>query len=340
MQHVPTSCFDYSQFSPADRLPAFRKLTASLYQTWALGEPESFQAKAFGHQVGELIFTEVEFGATRFRRGARHLQGDGKDFLTLHAQLAGTECLTMEHGIVRLLPGRIYLRDWAYPFDCKSTPMHMYTIVVPRHRLASSDLLDRKNPILEWQVSEPEGGLLFKLWTELVKSFSTVTLKKAELMCEGVLGFVDGLLGGFAREDTPATLRSMERFLAARLRSEVGAEDLCRHFHTSRATVYRLFEPHGGVKAYLSRMRLERTYADLCQADPKHARISEIAASWQFNEPSTFSRKFRQQFERSPSEVIGSDLLNEEIRSEGLIQGAESFAAYMNWFNKASNLNS
>lgn len=297
MTKVPTSQFDYRKFSPADRLPAFRQLTASLYETWSLGEPESFRAEAYGHQVKELIFTEVEFGASRFKRSAAHTQGGGKDFLTLHAQLAGMERLVMDRGIVQLLPDRIYLRDWAYPFESKSTPMYMHTIVVPRHRLASSVVLDKENPILDWHISEPEGGMLFELWEELVKSFATVTLGQAELLCDAFLGFVDGLLGGFTQKDMPATLRTMERFLAARLRRDVGVEELCDRFHTSRATVYRLFEPHGGVRSYLSRMRMERAYADLCQADPNYVQIAEIAASWQFNDPSSFSRKFRQQFE-------------------------------------------
>ena len=162
MTKVPTSQFDYRKFLPADRLPAFRQLTASLYETWSLGEPESFQAEAYGHQVKDLIFTEVEFGATRFKRSSAHTQGGGQDFLTLHAQLAGIEHLVMDHGIVQLLPGRIYLRDWAYPFECKSTPMYMHTIVIPRHRLASSVVLDKDNPILDWQISKPDGGMLFK----------------------------------------------------------------------------------------------------------------------------------------------------------------------------------
>jgi len=51
---------------PPDRLPAFRKMTASLYETWAIGEPEGFQAEAFGHQVGELVLNEVTFSPARF----------------------------------------------------------------------------------------------------------------------------------------------------------------------------------------------------------------------------------------------------------------------------------
>ena len=336
MDKVPTSQFDYRKFPPADRLPAFRQLTASLYETWPLGDPESFQAEAYGHQVKDLIFTEVEFGATRFKRSAAHIQGGGKDFLTLHAQLAGMERLVMDHGIVQLLPGRIYLRDWAYPFECRSTPMYMHTIVVPRHRLASSAVLDAENPILDWRISEPDGGMLFKLWAELVKSFASVTLEQAQVLCDAFLGFTDGLLGAFAHKDMPATLRSMERFLAARLRRDVSVEELCERFHASRATVYRLFEPHGGVRAYLSRMRMERAYADLCQADPKHVQIAEIAASWQFSDASTFSRRFRQQFGQSPSDVLGSDFEAREVPHPGIIHGADMYSSYMKWFNNAS----
>jgi len=115
MQKVPTSRFDYRKLTPAERLPAFRQLTASLYETWALGEPEDFRSDAYGYLVKDLIFTEVEFSAARFKRDHRHTQGDGKDFLTLHAQIAGIERLVMDHGVVQLLPGNIYLRDWAYP---------------------------------------------------------------------------------------------------------------------------------------------------------------------------------------------------------------------------------
>jgi AraC-like DNA-binding protein len=337
MSKVPTSEFDYRRFPPADRLPAFRQFTASLYETWALGEPESFQVEAHGHRVKDLIFTEVEFSAARFKRSARHTQDGGKDFLTLHAHLAGSELLLMDHGIVRLLPGRIYLRDWAYPFDSRATPMYMHTIVVPRPSLPSSVVLDADNPVLDWQISDPNGGMLFKLWAELVKSFATVTLEQAEVLCEAFLGFVNGLLGGVAQKDMPATLQSMERFLATRLRSDVGIDEICERFHASRATVYRLFEPHGGVRAYLSRMRMERAYADLRQADPKHVQIAEIAASWQFTDPSAFSRRFRQQFGQSPSDALGSDFDAQEVLHPGLMQGADMYSLYMKWFNDASN---
>jgi len=337
MRSVPAAQFDYQRFPPEDRLPAFRQMTASLYDTWALGKPDDFRAVAFGHQVGDLIFNEVEFSPARFRRNQTHTMGGSKGFLCLQAQLAGDELLVMDHGVVRLFPGHIYLRDWAYPFDSKATAMHMHTLVIPRHRLPSSTTLSRNNPVLEWQVDNPEGRMLFKLWLGLIRFFPSISLGKAELLCTAFLGFLDGLLGGNAAGEQPATLHSMEQFLTSRLSGDVGVADLCRQFNVSRSTVYRLFGPHGGVGAYLGRMRLERAYANLRQADPARVHIAEIAACWRFSEPSSFSRKFRQQFGLPPSEVLGKDFEDKEFGPDGIISGADSFSSYANWLNRASN---
>lgn len=336
MEKVPSAHFDYRTFSPADRLPAFRQMTASLYDTWAEGEPESFRVEAFGRRVGDLVFNEVEFSPARFLRGTQHLCGEGRDFLSLQVQLAGDELLLMDHGVVRLLPDNIYLRDWAYPFDSKATAMHMHTIVVPRHRLAFSTGMSENTPVVSWDVTQPEGRLLLKLWSELITLLGEVSLGQAEVLCEAFLRFVDGLLGYGAQQDAPSTLPAMEHFLLARLRGNVGAADLCRHFHVSRSKVYRLFERHEGVRAYLGRMRLERAYADLCNADPIRVRVGEIAASWRFYDASTFSRKFRQHFGSPPSEILGTNFLKREATPGGSIRGAESFVDYTNWLRRAS----
>jgi len=336
MEKVPSANFDYRAFAPADRLPAFRQMTASLYETLAEGEPEHFRAEAIGHQVGDLVFNEVEFSPARFVRGRQHVRGAGRDFLSLQAQLTGDELLVMEHGIVRLLPGNIYLRDWSYPFDSMATAMHMHTIVVPRHRLVASAVMSRDTPVLSWSVMQPDGRLLLKLWSELIILIDEVSMGEAEILCEAFLRFFDSLLGCGAQHEIPSTLPAMENFLLARLHGNVGVADLCRHFHVSRSKVYRLFERHDGVRAYIGRMRLERAYADLRNADPKRVRVGEIAASWGFYDASTFSRKFHRQFGVTPSEVLGTGLVIRNAKPDGNIRGAESFIDYMNWLRMAS----
>jgi AraC-like DNA-binding protein len=98
----------------------------------------------------------------------------------------------------------------------------------------------------------------------------------------------------------------MQQFLMTRLRGGVGVEALCRHFHVSRSTVYRLFEPLGGVRQFINGSRLERYYGALCEADPRHVKVADVAVSWGFPEASTSSRRFRSRFGVSPSEVLGT----------------------------------
>jgi len=337
MKYVPTAQFDYRDFVPEDRLPAWRHMTASLYETWTEGEPEAFRAEASGRLVGDLVFNEVKFSPARFWRTPKHTRGKGRDFLTLHAQLTGEERLLMDHGVVRLLPGHIYVRDWSCPFDSNASAMHLHTIVIPRHRLAASATLSCRSPVMCWSMEDPSGNILLRLWLQLLESLNTVSIGKAETLCEAFLGFLDGLMLGDAGNKRSATLQAMEQFLLSRLQGNIGLEDLCRQFHVSRATIYRLFEPHGGVNAYLGRMRMERAYADLRRADPSRTRVAEIATSWRFYEASSFSRKFRQQFGLPPSEVMGKDIATEEPRVAELIRGVEAFSSYTSWLSARSD---
>jgi len=337
MKSVPTAQFDYRDFAPEERLPAFRHMTASLYDVWALTDPKDFQAEAYGRKVSDLVFNEVKFSPTRFLRKPEHARGKDRDFLTLHAQMGGEERILMEHGVVRLLTGHIYVRDWSCPYDSSVTAMHLHTIIIPRHRLAASATMSRRSPVVGWSMDAPGGNMLLKLWLQLLESFNTVSTGEAETLCEGFLGFLDGLMRGDTGAERSATLQAMEQYLLSRLQGDVGVEDLRRHFHVSRATIYRLFEPHGGVSAYLGRMRMERAYADLSRADPSNTRIAEIAASWRFIEPSSFSRKFRQQFGLPPSEVLGRDFAMEQPRVEKLIRGVEAFSSYTSWLSAPSD---
>ena len=131
----------------------------------------------------------------------------------------------------------------------------------------------------------------------------------------------------------------MEQFLLVRLRQDVGAEDLCRQFQVSRSRVYRLFEPHGGVDAYIKRERLEHCYADLLGADPEHARISDVAFSWGFQDASLFSRQFRARFGRSPSDVLRQELAS-PARDSGPDEQApldsRAYQDYLEWLLRAA----
>lgn len=336
MTSVPTAHFNYREFAPEKRLAAFRQLTSSVYEIWAQGAQEDFQAEAFGYQVGSLIFNEAQISPARFRRTHEHLCGNGADLLVLQAQLMGSELLVMNGRVVHLLPGNIYLRDWAQPFESKATAMHLHSILIPRHRLASTTVFSAQNPVLSWSIDQPEGGLLFMLWSEMIARFSGASLRQAERLSKAFLAFVDDMISDDVSPEDSTSLQAMEHFLQLRLRQSISAEDLIRHFRVSRSTIYRIFAPHGGVNGYVTRLRLERVYADLMHADPDRASVGELAAAWGFYEASTFSRRFRKQFNQTPSEVLNTPFHELTTRNSKSIQGFDTFREYSEWLRIAN----
>ena len=336
MTSVPTAHFNYREFAPEKRLVAFRQLTSGVYETWSEGAQEDFQAEALGYRVGPLLFNEAQFSPARFRRSREHLSGDGCDLLVLQAQLTGSELLVINGRVLHLLPGNIYLRDWAQPFESKATAMHLHSVLIPRHRLASNNVFSAQNPVLSWSIDEPEGGLLFMLWSELIARFSGSSLRQAERLSKAFLAFVDGMISDDVNPGISTSLQAMEHFLQLRLRQRISAEDLIRHFRVSRSTVYRMFAPHGGVNGYVARLRLERVYADLMHADPDRASVGELAAAWGFYEASSFSRRFRRQFNQTPSEVLNTPFHELTARNSKSIQGPDTFREYSEWLRSAN----
>jgi AraC-like DNA-binding protein len=118
-----------------------------------------------------------------------------------------------------------------------------------------------------------------------------------------------------------AVAPSAERVAVARRQIDVGRKErvrqaVRRHLRTptlgprtlgrlvgmSRSNLYRLFEDTGGVARYIQRERLLEAHAVL--SDPATTKsISAVAEDLCFADASSFSRTFKREFGRSPSEV-------------------------------------
>jgi len=93
---------------------------------------------------------------------------------------------------------------------------------------------------------------------------------------------------------------SIERQLAD---PELGPQKLAEEFATTRSTLYRLFEPLGGVTSYVNERRLRAAFRLLTDPREPRRRIAEIAFRFGFVHPSAFARAFKERFGMSPSQV-------------------------------------
>lgn len=105
----------------------------------------------------------------------------------------------------------------------------------------------------------------------------------------------------------------IRRFIDQHLREpRLGAHKLCRELGMSRTQLYRLLEQDRGVAHYIRHRRLLRCYGLL--ADPSNiCPINVIADQHCFEDASSFSRAFKQEFGCNPREVRAASVSGQKI---------------------------
>lgn len=71
----------------------------------------------------------------------------------------------------------------------------------------------------------------------------------------------------------------------------------------TRSTLYRLFEPLGGVSAYITQRKMHRAFRVMVDTLQPRQRVSQMAFELGFSHPSAFTRAFKESFRLSPTDV-------------------------------------
>lgn len=169
-------------------------------------------------------------------------------------------------------------------------------------------------PILEaaqgQALDTPLGRLLGDYIALLERSFADLEAEDVPRLTNAVRAMVLACTGpssdrlDVATSQINLTRREKARQFIDRNLREPGldATSLCREIGMSRTQLYRLFHDDGGVVRYIRHRRLLRSYADL--SDPlNNASIHAIADSLCFEDASSFSRAFKQEFDLNPRDV-------------------------------------
>jgi len=103
----------------------------------------------------------------------------------------------------------------------------------------------------------------------------------------------------------PDRLRAVHRFIEGNLhRPELSVADIARGTHTSRSSLYRLFDAQPqSVRGALREQRLQRGMRYLVSAEHRRMSIGAIAFVCGFSDQAVFSKQFRQRFGMTPREA-------------------------------------
>ncbi|MEX2743295.1 helix-turn-helix domain-containing protein [Rhizobium mongolense] len=200
-----------------------------------------------------------------------------------------------------------HLRCLAKPFEVMVEDEGALSVFLPSDGFVATSTLES---LLHRKMEGALGHLLADYLVLLARSLADLTVAEVPYVVEATRNLIIACLAPsqdrVVDAQTPigaVVLERAKRLINTRLADHsLTAETICSELGVSRSRLYRLFEPLGGVAAYIRHERLVRTRAGITNSNDVRA-IFHIAEEWGFDDPSAYSRAFRHEFGMTPKEA-------------------------------------
>ncbi|MEY9884693.1 MULTISPECIES: helix-turn-helix domain-containing protein [unclassified Bradyrhizobium] len=318
---LPAFGFTADRMEADANVAAWRESVATLFDVdeLAADEPGPFRADISSYAMGPVLIGLSRASGQRFRRTPETIARSGVDHIILQLYLKGGYDGVAGTRPIRVRAGDICLFDLAQTLETKATAFENITLVVPRpmfgtHLLRVDDLHGLVLP-----GSSVIARLLAGHLTALVEFAPRMTLDECQSVVEGTVSLLAACLRNeLERGDADAdhtvaaspSLMRIRQYIEAGLASEdLSANSIAAHFGLSRASLYRLFAPVGGIADYIRSRRLHRAFFDLANSGSRGPRISEVARRWQLGTDAHFTRSFKAAYGITPRAAREAALL-------------------------------
>lgn len=324
---VPSLRFDSEHLRARDRFEAWRTAVASIQDTLPPDEAAgaAFRVRTTVWNLGGAVVAHGSYSAHRSDRSAALIRRGGGGY-RLSVMISGAPG-RMAAGDERLLygPGDVVVTDLDRPSGYEGRGVgESVAVYLPRPVIdgllpwsARAPILVLKGPMADL-LRRHLVGLAGALRDPATPAAAAPALGQAtaQLFAAALAGVVprEGEVRG-AVED--ALLRRITGFVEDRLLDPGLSQDLlCRTFHMSRATLYRLFQPLGGVASYVQERRLARVHEALL--DPAHHHhLGRLAETHGFSSAAQMSRAYKARYGTSPSAAGGPVLAAPNAVTDG-----------------------
>jgi AraC-like DNA-binding protein len=305
-----------------DAFEQYRKDCAHLFDITLLSPEETFFNLLEGYNLGGVVFMRCTGVPQRFERKLSHVLIDGADTVMAALELEGDGWRGDYDGrLADSTMGRIRIIDMARPYDMTTGAYSYIYVIVPRAQLEGCEDLDCHGVMITQD--SPSGRLLEAHMRMLGEVIDRMTIREAEWAAKAVATLISGAILAHAEVATD-DMRPVEKMLLASGRQfveqrlddvELSPESVRRHLGISRSLLYKVFEPLGGVSAFIQGRRLDQAFDAILQDRAEQHTLGEIAYRHGFRSDAHFSRAFRSRFGVTPGRLRR---LGETARHEGL----------------------
>jgi len=310
---LPRFRLDSRDCPPGTAMEAWREASGPLFDISFRNEdaPENFRLLLDSHHLGQMVLAYTRTVAQRFHRDRGAVARSAVDHYLVQIYTAGGFAGVAGTREIRTEAGDVSILDMSQTLSTEAPDFANVSLVVPRETLAPM----LKDPDSLHGLVLPRttalGQLLGDHLLSLRQAAPNMTEPDAMATRQATAALIAGAFGPAAAAAAAAgeslrtaSLHTIKRYIERELASpELTPDTICRTFGLSRANLYRLFQPLGGVADYIRNRRLDRAFADLISPALAHRRVTDISYSWGFESDAAFSRAFRHAFGLTPRDA-------------------------------------
>ena len=271
-----------------------------------------FSKNVWHSEHGFFADTQMNALAT-CHRTKRHAQNIGH-LILLSRYFGGTSKGTLDDQSVDRHPGPLYVMDAELPWEGIREAGRLQTAYIPKSALGFDP--DQHPRFLEVSEFSPLGRCLHARMDELFQRLqeSDYLLQKAALdqllACMKVALTKDAQREDIRSHARAALHRTICGFIEQNVHSQaLSTTTLLDQFGVSRASLYRMFEPQGGVRNYITQRRALRAVLDLSNTSGTRGHVRQVSDRWGFLTPVDFNRVIRRLYGDSPGALFEKQTL-------------------------------
>lgn len=256
----------------------------------------------------DIVVSRAKSSASRLSRTALTIAERGTDQILVFCYTSGSFEMTAGGRTRRVEPGELAFVDLTQEVIIEAPAVANFGLAIARPPLQSRvPLLPQLHGFV--RPDDALSRLLRSTIETILGHAGTLTLVDARGVAEAVLQLVSACLEPLARpiaqtSSNTSSLLAIKAYVEEHLLDPgLGQQALLDAFGITRSTLYRLFEPLGGVTGYIARRRLHHAFRRLSDTRAPNQPVSKLSAELGFSHPSAFTRAFKEAFGLSPSQV-------------------------------------
>ena len=291
---------------------SFARIVASSFDheipSFAQATPFSARSEIFC--LPDVTVSRTRSTSSRFTRTMKRIAADGADQVLVVCYTAGHFTMTAANRTRRVEARELAFIDLTQETVIEAPSVANVSLAISRRRLETMvPFLDDVHGFVRNR--DALSYLLRGVIEDVVATGPTISIIDARAISTTIIQLAASCLEPLSRQHFDTTvgrnavsLVHIKAFIEKRLPDpDLRLQTLLDEFGIARSTLYRLFDPVGGVSAYITRRKLHHAFRLLGDTVGPRQRISKLAFDLGFSHPSAFTRAFKDQFGLSPKDV-------------------------------------